>query len=166
MAKLQIQTGTDNKILRTKSAEIKLSGKKSDKKLKKFIEDMKETMMLSDGVGLAAPQAGENIRAIVCLFNQGTKNELIAEMINPVITRVSEEMEVGEEGCLSIPGQFGKVARHAEVTVRYFNLKGEELVLGLKGLNAVIVQHEIDHLDGKLFVDRLTEQALKGQHIL
>ncbi len=152
--------------MRTKSAEVKLSGKKSDKKLKKFIEDMKETMMTSDGVGLAAPQAGENIRVIVCLLNQGTKNELIAEMINPVITRVSEKMEVGEEGCLSLPGEFGMVARYAEVTVRYFDLKGAEWVLGLKGLNAVIVQHEIDHLDGKLFVDRLTEQALKGQHIL
>lgn len=143
-----------------------MSGKKSAKKLKKFIEDMRETMLESNGVGLAAPQVGENIRVIVCLLNQGSKNELVAEMINPVITRFSEEIKVDEEGCLSLPGQFGNVARHAEITVRYFDLKGEERVLQLKGLNAVIIQHEVDHLDGVLFTDRISEQALTGQLLL
>lgn len=166
MAKLNIQTGMENKILRAMSAEIDMSGKKSAKKLKKLVDDMRETMIESKGVGLAAPQVGENARVIVCLFNQGTNNELVTEMINPVITRFSEKMEVGEEGCLSLPGEFGMVARHAEIDVRFFDLKGEERNLRLKGLNAVIVQHEIDHLDGVLFMDRLTRQALIGQHIL
>lgn len=166
MATLQVQKGVDNKILRTKSVEIELSGKKSAKKFKKLLDDMKETMLATDGVGLAAPQVGENIRVIICLLNQGSKNELITEMINPVIIHNSEEMKIGEEGCLSLPGEFGKVARYTEVKVRFLNLKGEELVLKLKELNAVIVQHEIDHLDGKLFVDRITEQALMGKHIL
>ncbi len=166
MAKLKIEEGTDNPTLRTVSKEIVLSGKKDIKKFKKLFEDMRETMDASNGVGLAAPQVGKNIRAIVCLFNQGTSNELYVDMINPEIVSRSEEMEVGEEGCLSLPGEFAKVARHASVTAKYTDVKGGENTLQLKGLNAVIVQHEIDHLDGKLFIDRVEEQVIKGQHIL
>jgi len=166
MAKLKIEEGADNPTLREVSEKILLSGKKDFKKFKKLFEDMRETMDDSKGVGLAAPQVGINVRAIVCLFNQGSSNELYVDMINPVIISRSDEMEVGEEGCLSLPGKFAKVARHASVTVKYIDMKGGENTLQLKGLNSVIVQHEIDHLDGKLFIDRVEEQAIKGQHIL
>jgi peptide deformylase len=153
MAKLPIVTGATNQILRSKSVKIS----RFDKKLWKLLEDMKETMYKTDGVGLAAPQIGLNIRVVVCRFNHGTSHETVVEMINPEITSISEEKEDGEEGCLSIPGKFDHVHRHTSLTVKFLDRKGRETVLKLKGFNARIVQHEVDHINAMLYIDRVGE---------
>jgi peptide deformylase len=148
---LPIEKGTDNRILRAASVSIN----KIDKKLCKFLDDMRETMFSAEGVGLAAPQVGQNIRVVVCRFNNGTSHETIVDMINPEILDLSEDMQGGEEGCLSIPGKFEPLQRSKSVIVKFLDRKGRETVLKLKGLNARIVQHEVDHVEGMLYVDRL-----------
>jgi peptide deformylase len=162
MLKLNIETGADNKILRTASQPIE----KFDKKLTKLLNDMRQTLKGVNGLGLAAPQVGHNIRAAVCILNYGTEKEIIVDMINPEILSFSEEMITDEEGCLSLPGQYGKVARHKSLKVRYFDRKGKQHTLVLENLNAVIVQHEVDHLDGKLFIDRLQADNVMMKHAL
>ncbi len=156
MSVLKIETGKDNPILRAKSKEVE----KIDKKLLKFIENMKETMMVDNGLGIASPQVGVNLRVIVCHLNYDSPNAMIIPMINPKITFRSEEMIVGEEGCLSLPDQFGDVERHKEIVVKFLDKKGNEQVLRLEGMNATVVQHEVDHLDGVLFIDRVKNKVM------
>ena len=151
MAVLLLEKGAKNKILRTKSIAIK----KVNKKLGKFLDDMRDTMFDSEGIGLAAPQVGENIRVVICRFNNGTDNETVVEMINPKITSTSQKMQSGEEGCLSLPGEFDEVERHESITVKFLDRKGAEHALKLRGLNGRIVQHEVDHIDAKLYIDRV-----------
>lgn len=158
MAVLPIEQGADNKILRTTSTVMKKAGKK----LWKFLDDMKDTMFKAEGVGLAAPQVSQNIRVVICRFNHSTDHELIVEMINPEILEHAEEMIVREEGCLSLPGEWEKVGRYKSLTVKYLDRRGNEQILQLSGLNARIVQHEVDHINGKLFIDRVMEQRLRG----
>ena len=155
MAHLKMERGKGNPILRTRSSEIK----KIDKKLLKFIEDMKVTMDHENGIGLAAPQVGVNTRVVVCKFNHGTDHQLIVPMINPEIVSRSEDMDLHEEGCLSLPKQFDSIARHLALTVNFLDTKGKKTTLKLSGLNARIVQHEVDHIDGKLFIDHLQDEA-------
>ncbi len=150
---LTIETGEENEILRKKSKEVK----KIDKKLLKFIKEMDKSMKSEKGVGLAAPQVGKNIRLIIVLLN----NEIVIPMVNPKITTHSDNVESGEEGCLSLPGIWGQVKRYKEITVQFLDVKGEKRMLKLEGFNARIVQHEIDHLDGILFTDYMdAEDAL------
>jgi peptide deformylase len=151
MALLPIVKGAKNEILRTVSKPIK----KIDKKMGKLLDDMAVTMFKAEGVGLAAPQIGLNIRVVVCRFNPGTKHEIVVDMINPEIVSNSDETITDEEGCLSLPGEFDKVARYAELTVKFLDRKGKENALKLKDYNARIVQHEIDHIDGILYIDRV-----------
>ncbi|MDP2642932.1 MAG: peptide deformylase [Candidatus Peregrinibacteria bacterium] len=156
MTKLEIQTGVKNPILRAKSKPVK----KFDAVLRKFVKDMKEAMMKEEGLGIAAPQVGMNIRAFIVVMDYNKKSERILAMINPEILEKSEEMEEGEEGCLSLPGKFAKVMRHKEITVEFFDLECVRQVLNLRNLNARVVQHENDHIDGILFVDRLAAGAV------
>ncbi len=156
MTKLKIELGVDNPILRAKSKPVK----KFDAELRKFVKDMKETMFSADGLGIAAPQVGKNIRAFIIVMDYNKKSETNIPMINPEILEKSAEMEEGEEGCLSIPGQFAKVMRHKEITVEFFNIDGVRQILNLRGLNARVVQHENDHIDGILFIDRLEAGAV------
>ncbi len=160
MSKLAMQRGKENPILRAKSSTVK----KIDRKLLKFIDDMKETMDKENGIGLAAPQVGVNTRVVICKFNHGTPHELIVPMINPEISQRSEEMELHEEGCLSLPKQFDSIARHVSLAVKYLDARGKENVLKLRDLNARIVQHEVDHIDGKLYIDHLgnSQSAIKN----
>jgi peptide deformylase len=153
MKLLKIQTGENNPILRTKSVKIK----KIDTVLKKFAKAMKETMIAKDGLGLAAPQVGENIRMIVVTMNHGTPNASVVTMINPEIVSRGEETYVAEEGCLSLPGIFKNVERFKSIVLEYTDLDSEKHKLKLDDLNARVPQHEIDHLDGILFVDRVKE---------
>ena len=155
MALLTMQRGKDNLILRTVSKEVK----KIDRKMLKFVENMKMTMEHEKGIGLAAPQVGVNDCVVVCKFNHDTPHQVIIGMINPVITHRSEAMVLHEEGCLSLPGKYDFVARHSTVTVKYLDVKGNECVLKLSGLNARIVQHETDHIVGKLYIDHLMDEA-------
>ena len=143
---LEIIYGADNPILRKKSVPVKTI----DKKLVKYIKEMKVAMKKAKGVGLAAPQVGNNIRLALV-----TINKKVMPIINPEIISKSEEIELGEEGCLSLPGVWGKVNRHKAITLKYQDEKGDEKILKLKDFNARVVQHEIDHLDGILFIDYL-----------
>jgi peptide deformylase len=157
MAVLGLEKGENNKILRNISKPLK----KVEKKLVKFLEDMKVTMIKAEGIGLAAPQVSQNIRVVICRFNHSTPHEIIVSMINPEIIEKSDEMDEREEGCLSLPGKFVKVWRHKTLTVKFLDGKGKEHILKLKGLNARIVQHEVDHIDGMLYIDRVKEQVGK-----
>ncbi|KKP37808.1 MAG: peptide deformylase, peptide deformylase [Candidatus Peregrinibacteria bacterium GW2011_GWF2_33_10] len=149
MAILKIQIGTNNPILRTKSKKVQ----KVDANVKKLIKDMQDTLHL-DGVGLAAPQVGQNLRVILIIINAAKVNQNMLTMINPEILFFSEDLEIMEEGCLSLPKIFKNVARSKSITVKYQDLNLHEHVLQLSGFNARIVQHEVDHIDGILFIDR------------
>lgn len=150
---LKLQQGNENETLRTVSKPIKtITGE-----LRSFAVDMVKTMEVEQGVGLAAPQVGRNIRLIIVKLNPGEKNEIVFPMVNPEIVQHSDAQEDGEEGCLSLPGVWGKVKRYSHLTVRYKNLKNDEQTLELHHFNARIIQHEIDHLDGVLFIDRAFE---------
>lgn len=144
----------DNQILRTVSKPVA----KVDKDLVKFVDKMKIAMEEEKGIGLAAPQVGRNIRVIVVRLDAEEKKFRDIGMINPEIIHFSEEKVLGQEGCLSIPGFFDEVERSKDIIVKFLDIKGNEHILRLEDLNARVVQHEVDHLDGILFVDRLEEQ--------
>lgn len=150
MAKLPVTKGADNTILRAVSAPVK----KIDKKLKKLVQDMCDTMMDLNGVGIAAPQVGVNLQLALARLNVDTKHETLLVLINPEIVEFEEHTLDMEEGCLSLPGKWGSVPRYASLTVVFQNLKGDKQTLYLEEFNARIIQHEVDHLNGKLFIDR------------
>lgn len=127
-----------------------------DPKLKTLAESMMATMLTSNGVGLAAPQVGESIRLLVMNPYPTKKGSETLVVINPEITAKSKDKERAKEGCLSVPGLIGSVARFCEISVHYYDLDGTEKTLDLKGFPARVLQHELDHLDGLLFLDRLT----------
>lgn len=162
MAKLEIQLGENNAMLRTESVPVT----KFDKDLKKLVKDMKETMAGADGLGLAAPQVGHNLRVFVLILDYKGENERVIEMVNPKIIWQSDEVEVMEEGCLSLPGLYGKVERRSSVKVEFYNALGDRQFLELSGLNAREVLHENDHLDGVLFVDKVLEKEESGDIVL
>jgi len=121
--------------------------------LKKLAENMIETMYDEDGVGLAATQINFHQRLVVIDVSE-QRNEAMV-IINPVIVEHSGE-EISEEGCLSVPETHAEVKRAEYVTLEYLDLEGKQQVLNADGLLAVCIQHEIDHLDGKLFIDYLS----------
>lgn len=155
MARLPITSGAENEILRTVSKPVK----HVDKKLEKLIRDMRETMDKEDGIGIAAPQVGVNLRLALAKLNPGGENETIITMINPEILTHAREKEENDEGCLSLRKKWGAVPRYQSLTVQFFNKKMERVTLALTSLNARIIQHEIDHLDGKLFIDRVVGEV-------
>ena len=124
--------------------------------LRRLADDMLETMYDAPGIGLAAPQVGVNTRLIVldCVKVEGEAPRPLI-MFNPEIVAASDERSVYEEGYLSIPEQYGEVERPAEVSLRWIDRDGREQQEDFAGLWATCVQHEIDHLDGKLFIDYL-----------
>ena len=123
-----------------------------------LIDDMFDTLDEASGIGLAAPQVGKNIRVII-VDTQQKKAKPFA-LINPEIIHAEGE-QVYEEGCLSCPGLSGKVKRAAKVTVLGLTPQGKEIKIDAEKLLAVVLQHEIDHLDGILFIDRLDEEEKK-----
>lgn len=123
-------------------------------------QDMLDTMYKYDGIGLAASQVGILKRVIVYdikYFEEDEKPEPHI-LINPVITSRSKTMIEVEEGCLSFPDVYEKVLRHEKVTVEYMDIKGKKKKINAKDIEAVVLQHEIDHLDGIVFLDRVEEQ--------
>ena len=130
---------------------------KIDKRLRKFLDDMAETMYACEGVGLAAPQVGESIR--VCVVDVDKKNRY--DMINPVITH-REGSVVDNEGCLSCPNLFGDVERAEKIRVEYISRFNKKKTLEAEGLLARCIQHELDHLDGRLFID-IAKNITKGR---
>jgi peptide deformylase len=125
-----------------------------DARIRQLVDDMLETMYAADGVGLAATQVDVHERVVVIDTSQDRDTPRV--LINPEIIRKSERMVDGEEGCLSVPQIYDKVPRHAEVTVRATNRDGEVYEFDADGLLAVCVQHELDHLMGKVFVEYLS----------
>jgi peptide deformylase len=142
-----------------------------------LIDDMIETMREAPGVGLAAPQVGVGMQVIVVEYAEGSENadeeadadaapaaepkpKKLYAVVNPEITRQSKETELGNEGCLSIPDYMGEVERYNTVTVKGLDRHGKSFKLKAKGWMARIFQHEIDHINGVLFIDR-TENVWK-----
>ncbi|MGD1956952.1 MAG: peptide deformylase [Sphingomonadales bacterium] len=135
-----------------------------DDDLRALLDDMLETMYAAPGSGLAAIQVGVPKRALVIDLqeNEGERNPRY--FVNPDVIEASEELNTYQEGCLSIPEQYADVERPARVTVRYLDYDGKEQVEEMDGLLATCIQHEIDHLNGVVFVDHLSQ--LKRKMIL
>jgi peptide deformylase len=129
--------------------------------LKTFIKDLTHTMYITDGVGLAAPQVGVSLRIFVIdttwTQDDGKKEPIV--MINPHILEGGGEI-LYEEGCLSVPGIYEKVRRYNSITLEYEDIKGDLCRIEAEGMQAVVLQHETDHLDGILFIDRLPKLKL------
>lgn len=150
-------------VLRHKARKVSDFGPE----LQTLVEDMIETMRQAPGVGLAAPQVDESVRLIVVEYGDDENEEVppkLYVMANPEITRSSQETVLGTEGCLSIPGIQGDVQRLAAVTVKGLNRHGRPMTVKAKGWLARIFQHEIDHLDGVLFVDRAEKLWQAAEH--
>lgn len=153
---LKIETGMNNEILRTVSEPLKQDEIKKYHKLgKEMLKHIKDPE--NGGVWLAAPQVWVNKRMIVVslLKDRDDENFPTVLMINPEILEKSEDTEVDQEGCLSLPKEKGLVKRCHEIKLMYLDEKGNVKKLTLKWLSARIVQHEIDHLDGILFMDKV-----------
>jgi len=130
-----------------------------DAEVRALVEDMFETMYKAPGIGLAAPQVGVLRRVVVLDVAKRRDEEAAAEpmvLINPEITYASEETAVHEEGCLSIPDFYEEVERPAVVHVKYLDRDGQPATVEADGILAVCIQHEIDHLNGVLFIDHLS----------
>lgn len=152
----------DNPVLRQKGRPVTNF---DDESFQKLIDDMIETMRAADGVGLAAPQVNQSLRVAVIetmpeIDEEGNEIEGTRDLYviaNPEIVWESREMVDGIEGCLSIPGYLGEVSRHQAIRVRAQDRHGNKIRLRLYDWDARIFQHEIDHLDGILYIDRLTD---------
>ena len=155
MAILDILNFPDDR-LRRKAVPVE----QVDDRIRRLIDDMFETMYEAPGIGLAAIQVNVAERVIVVDITEDHTQPLA--LVNPEITRL-EGVEEMDEGCLSVPGVFEKVQRADSITVTALNRDGERFEMDADGLLAVCIQHEIDHLDGKLFIDYLSE--LKRQRI-
>lgn len=142
-----------DEILRKKSRKVEVI----DEKIKTLVDDMLETMYKYNGVGLAAPQVGI-LKRVVVIDLYDNNGPIV--LINPEIVKEKGEQEV-EEGCLSFPNQFAKIIRPAEVTVKYQDIDGNEIKLKAKELLAQAISHEVDHLEGILFVDKIIPGTLE-----
>lgn len=125
-----------------------------DDRIRRLVSDMAETMYDAPGIGLAATQVDVHERIVVIDLSED--RSALKVLINPEITWMSEERQVYEEGCLSVPGIYDDVPRAARITVRYQNLQAEWVEENAEGLLAVCIQHELDHLAGKVFVEHLS----------
>ncbi|GLX78513.1 peptide deformylase 1 [Thalassotalea insulae] len=149
MAILDVLTFPDPR-LRTKAKPVEVV----DDNIRQIVDDMFETMYAENGVGLAATQVNIHQRIVVIDVSENKEQSYV--LINPEIIRKNEETMINEEGCLSVPGNYAKVDRHTEVTVRALDRDGNEFELDGEELLAICIQHELDHLNGVLFVDYLS----------
>jgi peptide deformylase len=151
MALRQILT-EPNEILRQKSLPVV----SVDKEIQNLMDDMLETMYAAPGIGLAAIQIGTPKRVIVLDIEkkEGQKNPIF--LINPIIIEKSKKNSTYEEGCLSVPGQFAEIDRPDKCHVKYLNYHGEPKEIRAEGMLATCIQHEMDHLEGILFIDYLS----------
>ena len=140
-------------ILRKKCEPLE----KVDAETKKLMDDMLETMYAAPGIGLAAVQVGILKRLVVIDISKAEEKKKPIFLINPQIIHQSKKTSVYEEGCLSLPGQFAEIERPAECTLKYIDYNGKEKELKADGLLATCVQHEVDHLNGILFIDYLSK---------
>ena len=165
---LTINNKKEEKFLRTKTAEFDFA-KFSKKEINELIKKMKETMFEACGIGLSANQIGLNLKMFVALIpnkplKRDEKNKIIMPspdeakfyaIFNPEIIKFSKQTEIIEEGCLSIPGINGEVERPKKITITGFNKNGQKIKIKAEGLTARVFQHETDHLNGVLFIDKI-----------
>ena len=151
-----------NKILRQKSIAVE----KVDKNIQRLMDDMLETLYAAPGIGLAAIQVGVAKRVIVIDTSRGREKEPKNPMyfVNPEIFWKSEEKNIYEEGCLSVPNQFAEIDRPKQCHLKYLDYNGNPKEIKAEGLLATCIQHEIDHLEGILFIDYLSK--LKKEMII
>ncbi|WP_099203057.1 peptide deformylase [Miniphocaeibacter massiliensis] len=149
MAKRQIRIEGDP-ILRKKSREVT----EINNRIEELLKDMEETLYDADGLGLAAPQVGVLRRVVLVDMRDDTG---LIKMINPQIVEKSEDLQLNIEGCLSVPEQSGYVERPEKLVVEYLDENGKEQKLECDGYKAVCVSHELDHLDGILYIDKVVE---------
>lgn len=151
MAVLELVTAPDPRLksLSEPVADI-------DKKLRRFMDDMVETMYAANGIGLAAIQIGVPKRVAVIDLDPKGPNSKVVYLVNPKIIRASDEMSTFHEGCLSVPEIWDDVKRPAQLTVEYQDENGTKQVVDADGLFATCLQHEIDHINGRLFIDHLS----------
>ena len=149
-----------NPILKARARRVKPADAEI---VRDLIPRMFATMYQAPGIGLAAPQVNQGLRLVVIDLTPNDKREPHS-LINPEVVAASEELASREEGCLSLPGQYADIARPARVKVRYLDETGAKREMEADGLLAACLQHEIDHLDGVLFVDHLS--ALKRNMIM
>jgi len=142
-----------NKILRQISQPVE----KVEDEERELMRDMLETMYSLNGIGLAAIQVGVPKRIIVLDISKEENKKNPMYFINPVIKNKNKELATYEEGCLSVPGQFAEIDRPSECDVEYLDYNGEKQLLYVTGLLATCIQHELDHCDGKLFIDYLSK---------
>ena len=135
-----------------------------DDDVRALMDDMLESMHVANGIGLAAPQVGDSRRVIVVDISRAEEELDPIRMANPELLWVSDEEGNHEEGCLSLPEQYAEVERPESIRVRYLDRSGEEQELDATGMLATCIQHEMDHLDGILFVDHIS--SLKRKMIL
>ena len=140
-------------ILRKKCEPLE----KVDTETKKLMDDMLETLYAAPGIGLAAIQVGILKRLVVIDISKGEEEKKPIFLINPQIIHRSKKTSIYEEGCLSLPGQFAEIERPAECILKYIDYNGKEKELKADGLLATCVQHEVDHLNGILFIDYLSK---------
>ena len=136
--------------LRTKATPVA----EVNDEIKNIVADMFETMYAENGVGLAATQVDIHQRIVVIDVSEDKEQSYV--LINPEIIKRNDEVMINEEGCLSVPSSYAKVERHTEVTVRALNINGEVFELDATELLSICIQHELDHLNGVLFVDYLS----------
>jgi len=139
---------------------------KVDAEIKQLIREMLQTMYSADGIGLAAPQVAVNKQVLVVDLEPDEAANQPLILINPVVTQASRDLSVMQEGCLSIPNVFLDVKRPAAIEVSYKDENGRPQKLTTDGLLACCIQHEIDHLNGILFVDRVENQLLLNQELV
>jgi peptide deformylase len=148
-------------VLKQKSLPVE----KVDDELRALMDDMLETMYAAPGIGLAAIQVGVPRRVIVMDISRDEEDRQPRYFVNPEILWASEDTAPYEEGCLSIPEVYEEVERPARVRIRYLNYQGDQIEEDAEGLFAVCIQHEMDHLEGVLFIDHLSrlkrEQAIR-----
>ena len=147
-------------ILRQKSESLE----KVDDELRRLLDDMLETMYSAPGIGLAAVQIGILKRLIVIDISKENEKKNPLFLINPEIISKSKNTSIYEEGCLSLPGHFAEIERPAECQIKYIGYDGKKKEMKANGLLSTCIQHELDHLDGKLFIDYLSK--LKKDMIL
>ena len=143
---------TPHAALRTKARAVQPA---DAAQVKSLVPRMFAAMYEAPGIGLAAPQVGVGLRLFVVDLMPGNEPAPLT-LINPLVVAVSDEWATREEGCLSVPGQYADVSRPARVTVRYHDIEGAQRQIEADGLLAACLQHELDHLDGVLFVDHLS----------
>ncbi len=142
-----------NKILRQKSIEVESVGKEEQK----LMDDMLDTMYDANGIGLAAIQIGVPKRIIVMDIAKNEEKRRPLYFVNPVIKNKNSELSTYEEGCLSVPNYFAEIDRPKKCDVEYLDYNGEKKILNAEGLLATCIQHEMDHLEGVLFIDYLSK---------